>query len=383
MSFILEKAVAASSELAKERGVFPNFEKSIYNVDGGPPLRNATLTTIAPTGTLSIIANCSSGIEPIFAVSYLRKVLDKEGLPELHPIFEEIAEQRGFYSVELIKLISQGKSIQDIPEIPEDVRKIFVTSHDITPEWHIRMQAAYQAFTHNAVSKTCNFPQNATVQDVEKVYKMADELGCKGVTIYRDKSRQEQVLNLGEQQQAQKPTEAVVISPRPRPAVVTGTTTKITTGCGNLYITINQDEQGSPFEVFMQMGKAGGCAASQLEAISRLVSLTLRSGVDLKSIIDQLRGIRCPSPSWSKEGRIFSCADAIARVIEIHSGRKKPKTAQAKQGEGRIVKQKIDNSAGGISVKIANIIGVCPDCGSALRHEEGCTVCGACGYSRC
>ena len=382
MGFILEKAQAASCMLAKERGAFPNFKTSVYNVEGGPGLlRNATLTTIAPTGTLSIIANCSSGIEPIFAVSYLRKVLDEKGLPEVHPIFEEIARERGFYSVELIKLISQGSSIQDIPEIPEDVRKIFVTAHDISPEWHIRMQAAFQEFTHNAVSKTLNFSHDATVEDVEKVYKLAYELGCKGVTIYRDRSREEQVLNLA-RQEAPKGAE-VSISPRPRPPVVTGTTTKITTGCGNLYITINEDEQGRPFEVFMQMGKAGGCAASQLEAIGRLVSLALRADIDLKSIIDQLRGIRCPSPSWSKEGRIFSCADAIARVIELRLG-KKSKSNQSNQIEESVDKpseQKIDNLGG--QVKVISIVGVCPDCGSALRHEEGCVVCSACGYTRC
>ena len=380
MAFILEKATSASCELAKERGVFPNFEKSIYNVEGGPRLRNATLTTIAPTGTLSIIANCSSGIEPIFAISYLRKVLDEEGLPEAHPIFEEIAKERGFYSIELMKLISQGSSVQDIPEIPEDVRRIFVTSHDILPEWHIRMQAVFQQFTNNAVSKTVNFPHDATVEDVDKVYRMAYELGCKGVTIYRDKSRSEQVLNLASQVEAQRAQASIVISPRPRPQVVRGTSTKITTGCGNLYITINEDEQGRPFEVFMQMGKAGGCAASQLEAIGRLVSLALRSDVDIKSIIDQLLGIRCPSPSWSKDGRIFSCADAIARVIESCLN-KKTESKESKQDIDKSPEQKIGNFTS--TVKVTNIIGVCPDCGGAIRHEEGCVVCAACGYTRC
>jgi len=378
MSFILEKATAASCELAEEKGVFPNFKMSIYDVAGGARLRNATLTTIAPTGTLSIIANCSSGIEPIFAVSYLRKVLDKEGLPEVHPIFEEFAKKKSFYSVELMKLISQGKSIQDIQEIPDEVRRIFVTSHDISPEWHIRMQAAFQEFTHNAVSKTVNFPHHAAVEDVEKVYKMAYESGCKGATIYRDRSRQEQVLNLARQEEAEKVE--ISISPRPRPQVVTGTATKITTGCGNLYITINEDEEGCPFEAFMQMGKAGGCAASQLEAIGRLVSLALRSDIDLKSIIDQLRGIRCPSPSWSKEGRIFSCADAIASVIELRLS-KKAEPKQVTQNAGESSEQKINNFAG--QVKVISIVGVCPDCGSALRHEEGCIVCAACGYTRC
>lgn len=160
-----------------------------------------------------------------------------------------------------MKLVSQGESIQDIPEIPEEVRRVFVTSHDISPDGHIRMQAAFQEFTNNAVSKTVNFPNHASVEDVEKVYRMAYELGCKGATIYRDKSRQEQVLNLGKQD-SRNAEVSISISPRPRPQVVTGTTTKITTGCGNLYITINEDEQGCPFEVFMQMGKAGGCAAS-------------------------------------------------------------------------------------------------------------------------
>lgn len=382
MSFILEKAQTASYMLAEEKGPFPNFEMSIYNVPGKPALRNATLTTVAPTGTLSIIANCSSGIEPLFAVSYLRRVLDEEGLPEVHPIFEAIARERGFYSMELIRLISKASSIQDIKEIPEDVRRIFVTAHDVSPEWHVRMQAAFQEFTNNAVSKTINFSKDAKIEDVSKAYLLAYELGCKGITVYRDKSRSEQVLTLNNQQGDSRATGGIVsILPRPRPQVVTGTTTKITTGCGNLYITINQDEEGRPFEVFMQMGKAGGCAASQLEAIGRLVSLALRSGVDFKSVIDQLRSIRCPSPSWSEEGRIFSCADAIARVIESNISKKRGPDQKEQQGVGEPVRQKVDNIS--TPVKITNIVGVCPDCGSALRHEEGCIICAACGYSRC
>jgi ribonucleoside-diphosphate reductase alpha chain len=200
------------------------------------------------------------------------------------------------------------------------------------------------------------------------------------VTIYRDRSRQEQVLSLGKQKRPEGVEVSIPISPRPRPQVVMGTTTKITTGCGNLYITINEDEEGRPFEVFMQMGKAGGCAASQLEAIGRLVSLALRTDIDLKSIIDQLRGIRCPSPSWTKEGRIFSCADAIARVIENRLSKKR-ETNQTKQDIDKPPEQKIDNLA--TQLKIKNIVGVCPDCGSALRHEEGCVVCAGCGYTRC
>lgn len=385
MNFILEKSTAASCALASERGVFPNFKQSIY-ADSGPRLRNATLTTIAPTGTISIIANCSGGIEPIFAIAYLRKVLDEQGLPEVHQIFEKVAKESDFYSVELMKLISQGESIQDLPEIPQAIRRVFVTAHDISPGWHIKMQAAFQKSTNNAVSKTVNFSHEATIEDVEKVYSLAYELGCKGITIYRDGSRQEQVLNVGVyQKQPQDGAASISVSPRPRPEVVVGTTTKITTGCGNLYITINEDEQGDPFEVFMQIGKAGGCAASQLEAVGRLASLALRSGVELKAIIDQLRGIRCPSPSWNQDGRIFSCADAIARVIERRLGKKDfSGDSQKKIEESQQAKvDEFESSA--IKLKVASVVGVCPDCGGALRHEEGCMACASpgCGYTRC
>ncbi|MEM2982673.1 MAG: vitamin B12-dependent ribonucleotide reductase [Candidatus Bathyarchaeia archaeon] len=197
MSFISEEAVKASRELAAKRGAFPNFKGSIYDVAGEPPRRNATTTTIAPTGTLSIIAGCSSGIEPIFAISYIRNVMDNTELMEVHPLFEKIAYERGFYSEELMKRISEEGTVQNIPQIPEDVKRIFVTAHDITPEWHIRIQAAFQKYTDNAVSKTVNFPSDATPEDVETVYMLAYQLGCKGVTIYRDSSREQQVLQIG------------------------------------------------------------------------------------------------------------------------------------------------------------------------------------------
>ena len=228
-------------------------------------------------------------------------------------------------------------------------------------------------YTNNAVSKTINFPHDATVEDVKKAYLLAYELGCKGITVYRDKSRQEQVLNIGNKQdnvegQESSKTEPGKIVPQPRPEVVNGTTTKVSTGCGNLYITINSDGQGKPFEVFTQMGKAGGCAASQLEAIGRLVSLAFRSGIEVKSIIEQLRNIRCPSPSWEKGVRIFSCADALARVIErrLLNGQVPVASVAYTSGHGA-----------------HNIVGVCPDCGGALRHEEGCVKCFACGFSKC
>ncbi|MDD5423081.1 MAG: vitamin B12-dependent ribonucleotide reductase, partial [Candidatus Omnitrophica bacterium] len=306
MKFILETSQAASRNLAAERGAFQNFRGSIYDVPGARPLRNATLTTIAPTGTLSIIANCSSGIEPVFAISYIRNILDNTKFVEVHPYFEEVAEKRSFYSTELMNIIAEKGTVRGLDQVPEDAQKLFVTAHDIEAVWHIKMQAAFQKYTNNAVSKTVNLPTEATTEDVYSIYMLAYETGCKGVTIYRDKSREEQVLNISGSAapDIKAPSETKIV-PRPRPNVITGTTTKIATGCGNLYVTINVDEKSLPFELFTSMGKAGGCAMSQLEAIRRLVSLAFRSGIDTNSIIEQLRGIRCPSPSWEKGGRIF------------------------------------------------------------------------------
>jgi len=388
MSFILDEATKKSLELGKEKGVFPAFKGSVYDKKDNPmKMRNATLTTIAPTGTISIIAGpCSSGIEPLFAISYYRNVMDNDKLVEVDPLFEEIAKERGFYSRELMEKIAENTSIQNIEGIPEDIKRVFVTAHDISPEWHVRMQAAFQKYVHNATSKTINFPHDSGVEDVRKAYLMAYELGCKGITIYRDRSREEQVLNIGspEQRQEKKTIESKKeIVPRPRPEVILGTTTKVSTGCGNLYVTINVDEEGKPFELFTQMGKAGGCAASQLEAIGRLVSLGFRSGIEVKAIIEQLRNIRCPSPSWEKGQRIFSCADAIARVVErrLVNGQvvKAPVEAAAVAMKHSYEDEPVSTDLG----HHADIVGVCPDCGGALRHEEGCVKCHACGFSKC
>jgi len=400
MSFILTEARKKSVALAKERGVFPAFKGSVFDREGAPRQRNATLTTIAPTGTISIIAGpCSSGIEPIFAVSYYRaNVLDNDKMIEVEPAFREAMEKRGLMTRKLMEEITEAGTLRDVEDVPEDIRRVFVTAHDIAPEWHIKMQAAFQKHTDNAVSKTVNFHQEATQDDVREAYMLAYELGCKGVTIYRDKSRQEQVLNIGAKDKPKAgPTvvpEGTKIAPRPRPEVVTGTTTKVATGCGNLYVTINTDETGTPFEVFTQMGKAGGCAASQLEAIGRLVSLAFRSGVDVKVIIEQLRSIRCPSPSWERCSRIFSCADAIARVVErrLVNDKIEARVAAAAavavettgpETEPEMYRQ-MSKSEEQLERQITgSIVGVCPDCGSVVRHEEGCVKCSACGYSKC
>ncbi|MCX5709810.1 MAG: vitamin B12-dependent ribonucleotide reductase [Candidatus Omnitrophica bacterium] len=392
MSFIMNEANKKSLELGKTKGTFPAFKGSIYDKKDAPvKMRNATLTTIAPTGTISIIAGpSSSGIEPLFAISYYRNVMDNDKLVEVEPLFEEMAKAKGFYSRELMEKIAENASIENVEGIPADVKRVFVTSHDISPEWHVRMQAAFQKYVHNATSKTINFPHDAGIEDVRKSYILAYELGCKGLTIYRDKSREEQVLNVGKPTAGQKQEvkEAVTpskreIAPRPRPEVIIGTTTKVATGCGNLYVTINVDEEGRPFELFTQMGKAGGCAASQLEAVGRLVSLGFRSGIDVKAIIEQLRNIRCPSPSWEKGQRIFSCADAIARVVERRLVNAPAKLAAEVQAiPMKHSSEDVHLSAEDLDDQ-GDIVGVCPDCGGALRHEEGCQKCHACGFSKC
>ena len=362
MQFVNDKAHMASKVLAKERGAFPNFTGSVFDNDG-EPIRNATCTTIAPTGTISIISNTSSGIEPLFAVSYVRQVLDNDILLEVHPIFEKLAKERGFYSKELMKTIAEHGTIQDIDEIPEDVRDIFVTSHDITPEDHIRMQAAFQKHTDNAVSKTVNFCNHATRDDVATVYRLAYQSGCKGVTIYRDGSRDMQVLSV--KKEDAKPEDTVPHESskkrfkRDRPRALRGSTYQMQTGCGPLYVTVNEDEAGV-FELFTTMGKAGGCASSQCEAIGRLVSLAWRSGVQARQAVKQMIGITCHKPSGFGENRVTSCADAVAKAIQIH---------MADQEEAEL--------------KHANNGGACPDCGGPVEHEGGCCVCHACGYSEC
>ncbi|MFH0763021.1 MAG: ribonucleotide reductase N-terminal alpha domain-containing protein [Candidatus Omnitrophota bacterium] len=390
MSFILTEATKKSMELGSAKGAFPAFTGSIYDKkESSIKMRNATLTTIAPTGTISIIAGpCSSGIEPLFAISYYRRVMDNDKLVEVDPLFEEAAKEQGFYSRKLMEKIAESSSIQEIKEIPAEVRRVFVTSHDISPEWHVRMQAAFQKFVHNATSKTINFPSDAGVEEVRKAYLLAYELDCKGITIYRDKSREVQVLNTGnpdKKEERKTPEAKEEIAPRPRPEVIIGTTTKVSTGCGNLYVTINVDEKQRPFELFTQMGKAGGCAASQLEAIGRLVSLGFRSGIEVKSIIEQLRNIRCPSPSWEKGKRIFSCADAIARVVETRLINNETAAAPLENTPLAMKHSYSDsNDKGVVSFSHhGNIVGVCPDCGGALRHEEGCMKCHACGFSKC
>ena len=359
MHFISEEADKASIELAEERGVFPAFEGSIYDVPGGPRFRNASRTTIAPTGSLSIIANCSSGIEPIFALSYVRHILENEEFVEINPYFEEAAQKEDGYSAELMRELAEGKKLRDMPGISEEMKRLFVCAHDISPEWHVRMQAAFQKSTDSAVSKTVNFPYEATPDDVAKVYMLAYHEGLKGITIYRDRSRESQVLTVGKEREK---IEGKLV-PRKRPKVTRGITERISTGCGYIYVTVNFDEQGIA-EVFATLGKAGGCAAAQLEAISRLTSLALRSGVDVDSIARHLRGIRCPSIAWEQGHAVMSCADAIATVLQ------------------KYVKDE-DGGNPRVSEAVKSLAGQCPECGSLLIYQEGCDICPNCGFTKC
>ncbi len=359
MEVVSREATEASIELAKERGVFPAFEGSKY-ADDNLKVRNATRTTIAPTGTLSMIAGCSSGIEPIFALSYTKTVLDGTPFIEVNPYFEEAARNGGFYSEELMQKLADGAHLSDIEGVPEEVRRLFVTAHEITPEWHVRMQAAFQKSTNNAVSKTINFPQEATRDDVARAYRLANKEGLKGITIYRDRSRDVQVLTTGKKEKAE---ESVTRTPRKRSKVTTGITERVTTGCGYIYVTVNSDERGI-CEVFSSLGKAGGCASAQLEATCRLISLALRSGVDVASVVKQLRGIRCPSIAWEQGKSILSCADAIASVLEKHiSSDDKP--SMEDYGLAK------------------NLTGQCPECSNMLVYQEGCYHCLSCGYTKC
>lgn len=369
MGFIQATAKEASSSLAEKRGLFPHYPGSIYDDSRGAPrsswqgrpMRNATVTTIAPTGSISIIAGTTSGIEPLFAITYVRHVLDEDELMEVNPLFKEIATEGGFYSEDLMRKIAERGTLQGLEGAPPQVQRLFVTAHDIAPEWHIRLQAAFQRHTDNAVSKTINFPHEATVEEVKKAYLLAYDLGCKGLTIYRDRSRERQVLSKG--------IKRFIRKPRPRPELTRGTTEKVAVGCGQtLYITINEDQEGL-CEVFTQMGKSGGCMASQSEAIGRLISLALRSGLETKAIIKQLRGIRCPAPNWREGQMILSCADAIGQAIERYT------------------------KANGLQLSLFeeaepphNPLGMCPecpDCGAMVEFREGCLVCPACGYSQC
>lgn len=405
MRFIHTEARQMSDELAEERGPFPNWEGSVFT----HPTRNSTVTTIAPTGTISMIADTSGGIEPNFALCYVKRVMDDDRLLYVNNRLREIAQEEGWFSEELMEKIAEGASLSQLPQVPEYVRKVFVTAHDISPEWHVRMQAAFQEWTDNAVSKTINFPHSASVEDVKNAYMLAWKLKCKGITIYRDGSRSVQVMNVGdklarksevemvevEPSEAARigvgwPTEPVVpyrLKPRHRPRITRGYTEQIRTGEGTLYVTINEDEFGL-CEVFASIGKVGGSAMAHAEAIGRLISLALRSGVDPHAIVTQLKGITGPNPVRFEGQLVRSVPDAIAQALEryLKSKESQQQTLPLEIKEEippevqELLKPPIYDNG---NYQDEYVRATCPDCNSPLSLEEGCLICRFCGYSKC
>jgi ribonucleoside-diphosphate reductase alpha chain len=360
MDFIQTQAKAASQDLAGERGPFPNYADSVFAAKKQGPYRNATTTTVAPTGTLSIIAGCSSGIEPLFALSFARHVMDGEKLVEANAYFETAVKKAESYSPKLMEEVAAKGSVAHMDYLPEDIRRVFVTAMDIEPSWHLKMQAAFQKYTDNAVSKTVNLANSATTEDIREIYWMAYELGCKGVTVYRSGSKSGQVLCTGDHDGKDKAEERAETRVRERPDVLYGFTQKVRTGYGQLYLTVNEVE-GKPFEVFAVIGKSGKSITAKAEAIGRLVSLALRSGVDVADVVGQLKGIGGENPIFQKKGLLLSLPDAVAWVLDnryLH---------------GR-----------NISLKTGTLGNpTCPECDCELVFEEGCHVCKACGYTKC
>jgi ribonucleoside-diphosphate reductase alpha chain len=438
MQFVDEQTRVESARLAKTRGVFPEWERSIWGPNGKAAtrpdgrrvramqkLRNCNLTTVAPTGTISIFAGCSGGIEPLFAVAFMRNQAGAL-MPDVNPDFVRMAKEGGWYSDELMERIAAEGHIH-FDEVPADVQRIFRTAHDITPEWHVRMQAAFQEHTDSAISKTTNFPREATERDVREIYELAFRLGCKGVTVYRDGSREGQVLSTGKTGKTEQTAEiaaemAAEVSQlehhladareeahnlrveverlkaelqsqdteagaarrkRQRPAALRGYTMKMNSPLGDLYVTINEDERGRPFEVFCTLGKAGGAAMADAEAMGRLMSLALRSGIPILQVKDQVRGISCDRAVGLGPNKVLSVPDAVGQAIERYLEEKAgvqealpltvgmPRSAQP-QASSRA-------SAGEIFD-----MGTCPECGTGhLAFEEGCKKCHVCGYSEC
>lgn len=376
MSIINKTARESSDRLGAIRGTFPVYESIKEEFDSKYPdrksPRNLYLTTIAPTGTISMIAGASSGIEPLFAVSYYKQCLDGNKFMEINPYFEAIAKGEGFYSEELIKQVINSGSIQHIDGIPEDVKKAFITAHDITPEDHVKMQAAFQRNIDNAISKTINFGNNATEKDIAQVFITAWKIGCKGITVYRDGSREEQVLNLNSNEnipseENNKPKNTII----PRPEVLNGFTRKMKIGCGSIYVTINYDDNGNIFEVFTTLGKNGGCS-SQSEATARAVSLWCRAGMPVETMMEQIRGIRCKNCIGKDNVKVMSCPDAIAKTMELFL-----KTFDAHKA----LPTEVHEQEKQINQKVA--ASLCPECGAPILNESGCITCSRCGWSKC
>ena len=380
--------------------MFPAFKGRIYDAPNQPRMRNACRLTVAPTGTISMIAGCSSGVEPLFALSYHKhNILGGESLLYVDQGFEKAAQEGGFYSHELMGYLADGGSLQERDDVPEWAKRTFVTAADISPEMHVRMQAAFQESVDSGISKTINFPNSATDEDVTNAYQMAWELGCKGITVYRSGSRDEEVLTAGRDKGKDEGTIPTItkmpdgyLVPRERPITVSGITERVRTGHGTMFVTVNFDESGNPFELFTTLGKAGGCDSAQLDAVSRLVSLALRSNVDPDEILDNLRGITC-CPSWDGGILVRSAPDGAALALSRHLKGHPTTPTQPEASTAPLalfpddappkeatVKGENGNGNNNTSINASR----CPDCSIGnLVFQEGCARCMECGYTKC
>ena len=395
MRFIKEESDKASLELGEQRGPFPGWEGSQFQREG-KPYRNACRLTVAPTGTISMIAGASSGIEPLFSLAYRKQnILGEETLYYVNEAFEGIAKEQGFYSDELRDYLTNGGSLQERDGVSEDVRTLFKVSADISPERHVQMQAAFQESTDAGISKTINFPNSATEQDVEQAYILAWKTKCKGITVYRAGSRDKEVLTTGHSSEpltravtaaAQDGNESYAVQ-RERPAKLNGLTHRVRTGRGNLYVTTNLDEHNRLFEVFTNHGKAGGNDSAMAEALSRMISLALRTKVHPRDIVSHLRGIT-DKPFWDNGQLVRSVPDAIAQVIDrlITKELNNNNNGLAQRAAEAIQPTLTDeqsNTPDNYPARISVLGELCPDCSYVLAHEEGCEKCHACGYSKC
>ena len=379
MAFVKEKSHDQSAKLAEERGPFPNWDHSIYK--NQRPMRNSTVTTIAPTGTISMIAGCSSGVEPIFALAFEHRVKQPDGervLTFVNETFERIAKEQGFYSDALMQEIVKRGSLHGIRGLPERASEVFKTSHEIGFEWHVRHQAAFQRSTDNGVSKTINLPNSASEEDVARAYRFAWELGCLGITVFRDGCKGEQVLNVGVSAKKSKSTgfaatagQAVI---KPRPRSLKGSTYRTQTPIGTAWITITETDEHEPFEVFVQVGKGGSDTMAVAEALGRLISLILRlpsplsAQRRLEEVISQLSRIGGGQPTGFGPTKILSLPDALSRTLAEHIGEVKPGL-----------------EAPAVTVEARKQIGdLCKECGQAtFIYEEGCKKCLSCGFNEC
>ncbi|NLX13657.1 MAG: vitamin B12-dependent ribonucleotide reductase [Phycisphaerales bacterium] len=449
MQFVNEEAHQCSEQLARERGCFPNWAGSIWDTRYHRPMRNAACTTVAPTGTISIIAGCSCGIEPMFSLVFYRNVLKGKNeankpMLEVNNVFEKLARCEGIYSEGLMEKIAKDGTLAGLEEVPESIRRVFVCAHDITPEWHIRMQAAFQRHCDASISKTINFPHGATRTEVDQIYRMAYEFGCKGVTVYRDGCRSEQPMALQktEQHNTEAPSAAstekakasaqtmTMLEPKDIPEIVSGLRLRQMTPFGNMHVKITVDPKTErELEVFAQLGKGGDIANSDLEAICRMISLWLRSGGSLRLVIQQLKDIGSSLQVPTRDGKIMSLGDGLARALQKYMRAKElfglrdlllgecdlselSKPASSRPGNGhrsgnghgkkgghvQEVRRGMEASRG--TAQAPALVGSagatfgglggridfkvkCPNCGQGLAFVEGCSKCYGCGWAQC